>query len=127
MSKRERARPLQHDVPMRMGIGIGALVFAVLGASSLLVIGCSDAESTRGFDNTSNGSSSSGGFGSSGGFDTDGTLPASDGCSDAAKLVYVVSQENDLYSFAPNTTTFTKIGRLECPTFATPNSMAIDR
>jgi hypothetical protein len=43
--------------------------------------------------------------------------------------VYVVSQENELYSFTPNTKVFNKVGRLECPTsgLATPNSMAIDR
>ena len=55
--------------------------------------------------------------------------PGADGCTAAARLVYVVSQETDLYSFTPNTGSFTKIGHLECPTtgLATPNSMAIDR
>ena len=51
-----------------------------------------------------------------------------DGCSEAAKLVYVVSDSNELYSFTPNTTTFTLIGTLACPSGgATPNSMAVDR
>lgn len=50
------------------------------------------------------------------------------GCSEAAKLVYVVSDDNDLFSFAPDKTAFTKIGTLDCPAGgATPNSMAIDR
>jgi hypothetical protein len=50
-----------------------------------------------------------------------------DGCSDAARLVYVLSDENDLYSFRPDRREFTRIGRLDCPTSLSPNSMAIDR
>ncbi len=55
-------------------------------------------------------------------------VPAS-GCSDASKLVYVVSDGNELYSFKPDALVFTKIGRLACPSdpLATPNSMAVDR
>ena len=51
------------------------------------------------------------------------------GCSDAAKLVYVVSDCNELYSFKPDTGTFAKIGdaRAARPSGATPNSMAVDR
>jgi hypothetical protein len=50
------------------------------------------------------------------------------GCSEAAKLVYVVSDSNELFSFAPDKTTFSKIGQLDCPAGgATPNSMAVDR
>ena len=52
--------------------------------------------------------------------------PPSDDCSDASKLVYVASDENDLYSFAPDKLTFTKLGRLACPS-QTVNSMAVDR
>jgi hypothetical protein len=48
-------------------------------------------------------------------------------CSEAATLVYVLSVENDLYSFAPDQKKFTKIGPLGCQTSLTPNSMAIDR
>jgi len=48
-------------------------------------------------------------------------------CSEAAQLVYVLSDANDLYSFRPNLRQFTRIGRLQCPTTAQPNSMAIDR
>lgn len=77
------------------------------------------------------GTSSSGGGSSSGGFNT----PTNDGgsqggCSDAAKLVYVLSAENDLYSFNPAELEFIKIGRLDCvprDRRSTPNSMAIDR
>jgi hypothetical protein len=106
---------------MRTGLGVGVIV-SVLAA-------CSTAPKAGFTDDDGSSSSGSSGFGS-GGFDTDGgEKPSGDGCSDAARLVYVLSQENDLYSFTPNTATFTKIGRLECPTngLATPNSMAVDR
>ena len=94
--------------------------------------GCSSSSPSSGFEGA-NAPASSGGFGSSG---TSGSLggkkPASsgnqDGCSEAAKLVYVVSDTNELYSFAPDKTTFTLIGTLTCPAgVATPNSMAVDR
>jgi hypothetical protein len=49
------------------------------------------------------------------------------GCGEAAKLVYVLSDENDLYSFDPPAKKFTLIGPLACPTSMQPNSMAIDR
>lgn len=50
------------------------------------------------------------------------------GCSEAAKLVYVVSAENDLYSFQPALLMFKRIGTLGCSAgAATPNSMAVGR
>jgi hypothetical protein len=55
------------------------------------------------------------------------TGPSGAGCSDAAKLVYVLSQERGLYSFNPAAMAFSQIGTLSCPTTATPNSMAVDR
>lgn len=60
----------------------------------------------------------------------DGSIPpSSQGCAEEAKLVYVVSAENDLYSFKPDALAFSKIGRLDCKSaaLATPNSMAVDR
>lgn len=48
-------------------------------------------------------------------------------CSEAAQLVYVLSESNELYSFRPNLRQFTRIGQLRCPTTMRPNSMAIDR
>ncbi len=77
---------------------------------------------------SSSGGSSSGGSGSGGGLG--GTLldaGANDGCSDAAKLVYVLSFENDLYSFDPPNKTFKKVGPLGCATSLVPNSMAVSR
>jgi hypothetical protein len=65
----------------------------------------------------------------------DATPPNEQGCTDASKLVYVVSQENDLYSFMPSKLAFTKIGALTCATTGTsangatpkPESMSLDR
>ncbi len=59
-------------------------------------------------------------------FDSDGG-GNTEGCSDAAKLVYVVTLGGSLYKFDPPTLTFTKVGPLQCPSNGKPNSMAIDR
>jgi hypothetical protein len=109
--------------------------------AACLAAGCSGTNKGNGFPandggliGSSGGGSSSGGFGSgsssgsfgssSGGSDTDG----GDGCSgQAADFVYVLSAENDLYSFAPDEKLFTKIGPLTCQTSMQPNSMAVDR
>ena len=49
-------------------------------------------------------------------------------CSQASQLVYVLSVENDLYSFDPPHKLFTKIGTLGCNAGSlTPNSMAVSR
>ncbi len=56
-------------------------------------------------------------------------------CSEAAKLVYVITQTNVLYSFYPKDLLFKQIGTLNCPApgmnaqgmTAQPNSMAVDR
>ncbi len=49
-------------------------------------------------------------------------------CPDAGStLIYVVSGENDLYSFYPPTLAFTKIGTIACTPNSTPYSMAVDR
>jgi hypothetical protein len=57
-----------------------------------------------------------------------------DGCSDAAKLVYIVDQNGDLSSFAPNqmdvtSSTITKVVSLACPALngEQPFSMSVDR
>jgi hypothetical protein len=49
-------------------------------------------------------------------------------CPDAdATLVYVLTQQNELFSFYPPTATFTLIGRVACPTSSTPWSMTVNR
>ncbi len=50
-----------------------------------------------------------------------------DGCSDEAKLIYVVDQNKQMSRFNPATKTFNDLGLLECPTTSTPFSMAIAR
>jgi hypothetical protein len=52
-----------------------------------------------------------------------------DGCSDAAKLVYVVDSNNTLSSFDPATKMFKDLGTLSCPAAsdAQPFSMGVDR
>jgi hypothetical protein len=77
----------------------------------------------------SGGSSGSGSGGSSGSFGTSsGGIDAGNGCSgEATSFVYVLSSDNDLYSFAPDKKQFTKIGPLGCQTTMQPNSMAVDR
>jgi hypothetical protein len=55
------------------------------------------------------------------------TTGGGDNCSDAAKLIYVLSTDNDLYSFYPPDKAFKKIGHLGCNTTMSPNSMAVDR
>jgi hypothetical protein len=50
------------------------------------------------------------------------------GCADASDTyVYVVSEENELFSFYPPSLAFTRIGRLVCPSTSAPFSMAVDR
>lgn len=52
-----------------------------------------------------------------------------DGCSEAAKKVYVVDQNNTFSTFDPVTKTFTDLGTLSCPASegAAPYSMSVDR
>jgi hypothetical protein len=49
------------------------------------------------------------------------------GCSDAAKLVYVLTDLDGLYSFDPTKLAFKYIGTLNCKDAYKPNSMAVDR
>jgi hypothetical protein len=114
-----------------------ALVRALVLAVPLIALGtaCSATRSPAGFVDdsgvgSSGGSSGGGSSGSSGSLLGDaGAVDNGAGCSDAAKLVYVVSDQNDLYSFHPDTLTFTNIGTMNCPAAPTaePNSMAVDR
>lgn len=108
-----------------------AVVITSLGL--LVGIGCGGSGSGSGFGN--GGGDDGGLFGDDGGgvFNGDGSFTSGDGgtnnqnCSEAAKLVYVLSAENDLYSFSPPNKQFKKIGPLRCNTTMTPNSMAVDR
>ena len=49
-------------------------------------------------------------------------------CAEETKDIFVISEENVLYSFHPPTLAFKSVGRLQCQTDgATPTSMAVDR
>jgi hypothetical protein len=76
------------------------------------------------------------GFGGFGGFSPGATTdggPLAEACSEAAKLVYVVSDENHLYTFTPNKlpdvdAAFIDLGLLGCSDPGdSVNSMAVDR
>jgi hypothetical protein len=59
---------------------------------------------------------------------TDSIIPTD--CPDAGStLVYIISSQNELFSFYPPTLAFTKIGTIACPVMngATPYSMAVNR
>ena len=64
-----------------------------------------------------------------GGFMGAGGGSGGDGCADEAKLVYIIGQDNELYSFNPPTLDVKLIGVIDCPTggLGTPFSMAVDR
>lgn len=98
--------------------------------AGLAFLACSSASPRAGFDPGAADTGTSGQ--SSGGFSPDAGIDASqDGCSDEAKLVYVLSFEGDLYSFAPAEKKFTKVGPLNCQSSGggklIPISMAVDR
>ncbi|WP_437963508.1 hypothetical protein WMF04_27700 [Sorangium sp. So ce260] len=65
--------------------------------------------------------------GSGGGGGDGGSDDADSRCIERAAFVYVLSAENELYSFKPDRKEFTKIGVLGCQTDMDPNSMAVDR
>jgi len=89
-----------------------------LAAFAILVAACSS-DPRRPGGPGGGGADMAGGGGGGGG----------DGCSDEARLVYVVDQNNKLSSFNPQTLAFNDIGTLSCPAqlLATPFSMAVDR
>ncbi|MRG93051.1 hypothetical protein [Polyangium spumosum] len=85
---------------------------------------------------TGGGGSAGSGAGGEGGdlFGDGGMLGAGggsggDGCADEARLVYIIGQDNELYSFDPPTLEVKLIGVINCPTGngSTPFSMAVDR
>lgn len=53
-----------------------------------------------------------------------------DDCADSAKLVYLVTEQNHLYSFDPRISglaAYKRIGILNCESESTPQSMSVDR
>src|SRR5262245_57082217 len=94
--------------------------FVVL-AAFLFACGPSNRADDDGTGGGGGGADSGGGGGSGSG--------NQDGCSDAAKLVYVVDSNNKLSSFDPSNKTFKDLGTLNCPAAngAQPFSMGVDR
>jgi len=89
----------------------------ILLAIAVLLAACGPGTQRGDDDDTGSGSGS-------------GSGSNSDGCSDAAKLVYVVDSSNKFSKFDPSSKTFTDIGNLQCPTTgfaASPFSMGVDR
>jgi hypothetical protein len=56
-----------------------------------------------------------------------GSNGSDDGCSDAAKLIYVVDENNKLAQFDPVAKAFHTLGTLKCPSSGSPFSMGVDR
>jgi hypothetical protein len=105
-------------------------------------VGCSSTSKPNGFPGGEGGEGGEGPWGQGGkggqGGEGGGFIPGAGGggvagggsgddCSAEAKLVYVLSDKNVLYSFNPPAKAFVQIGELKCPTDMQVNSMAIDR
>jgi hypothetical protein len=106
-----------------------------LGCGGLLLFACSASGAPDALDDDASSTAGTGGSGVGPGvggssFNTTsgaGAAGPDDDCSEAAKLIYVLSDGNVLYSFKPDEKKLTMIGPLACPTTMSPNSMAIDR
>jgi hypothetical protein len=115
-----------------------SLPLFALGLSVSMGWGCSAGVDDDGSSSGSGGSGSGtgNGNGSTGSFTTSGATGAGGGtvddCVANAKLIYVVSVDQELYSFNPDTpglAAYSLVGQLACPsTFgASPQSMSVDR
>lgn len=110
-------------------------LIVVPAAVGLTAIACSSSTARSSFEDANDGggttSGGTSGESSSGLIGADaGPKTNTDGCSDEAKLVYVLSLEGDLYSFQPAQKKFTKVGALNCKSGSAkfmPISMAVDR
>src|SRR5690242_11822255 len=114
-----------------------ASIFA-LGAAMAACSAAGNNEFTTGTTNTNNGGAGAGtgmggdvNLGAGIGHGGNGGGAVSD-CSDAAKLVYVLSTDNAIWSFEPANKQFKQVMSLNCPTpndgnSWAPNSMAVDR
>src|SRR6185295_13918038 len=100
-------------------------VFAIACAGALLACGAN----TAGIGGNGGGKGQGGGSGGSGGGGGGTGAGNEDGCSDSAKIIYVVDANNTFSSFDPMTLTFHDIGMLDCPASAgaKPFSMAVTR
>ena len=121
--------------PSRLGAAIATA--APLAAFAACFMACSASSDTSTFTGTAAGTGTGTGSGggaasSSAGLFDGGTgstgSGGGDGCSEQAKLVYVIGTNNELFSFYPPTLELTQVGTIACPSNgATPFSMAVDR
>ncbi len=105
---------------------------AGLGVACVCVLAACGSSGKSNFQSTDGGTTSDGdpfNPGDDAALTNDGIAPPPPGCSDAAKLVYLVSSQNALYSFDPGSLVIKPIGQLDCQVGfgVTPNSMAVDR
>jgi hypothetical protein len=106
------------------------LGFCAALAGLVSFVACATTEERRTFGDGTSGGPAAGGDGGVFAPATDGGVVLDEnGCAEAAKLVYVLSYEGDLYSFAPAEKSFKKIGPLGCSLSEqqVPISMAVDR
>lgn len=111
-------------------------LFAFAAASTLAACSGSSPSGLKGPE-TSSDSGTGGGVGGGGGdtviVPTDpgsGDAGVASNCSDAAKLVYLVSEENVLVSFDPSKpgrSAYQSIGTLDCASSSAPQTMGVDR
>jgi len=100
-----------------------------LSLLAAVTVACSAANNSELDDDDagpSNGSGANGGGFSFGGNGAGAGGPGDD-CTEAAKLIYVLTDTGLLYSFKPDDKLFTLVGPMSCPTSMQPNSMAVDR
>jgi hypothetical protein len=111
--------------PSLAALAFGALLLSSIGCNAVFGIKRGELSEDVGVGGSGTGGSGTGGSGTGGSSNAGGN--SGDGCSDAAKLVYVLSKANVLYSFRPDQKQFIKIGPVDCQTTMEPNSMAVDR
>ena len=95
-------------------------------AIALALVAAACGPTPRSHNDTPDGGGGGGGSNDNGGGE-DNPNPNSDGCSDDAKLIYVVDQDKHMLQFDPKTKAFTDLGVLNCPTTSSPFSMGIAR
>lgn len=109
------------------------LLALALASSAFSLAACSGTTAGLAPVSADGGTGGGGGGGGGGGVVDPGTADdagANGNCSEAAKLVYLVSEENQLWSFDPTKsgrTAYTKVGTLNCPSSSSPQTMGVDR
>jgi hypothetical protein len=135
MTKNAASAPLLAIAVLPLLAACGASSDA-LEPSAPVVIGTTtgDAGTSTGSATTTpgTGSGSGAGGGTSGGIGSGSgsEAPAAGNCTEAAKLVYLVSKQKELWSFNPalaGTAAYRRIGALRCTSASAPQTMGVDR